>query len=99
MKLDRWELLANNIGLSQGECTVIRENHSRDYELQRSAMLSKWKTKYASEATYLKLALGLEKIQRLDLVEDLCKACKSRSCDGRHGGGEKGIYDVCGYFQ
>ncbi len=54
---------------------------------------------YASGATYLMLALGLEKIQRLDLVEDLCKACKSRSCDGRHGGGEKGIYDVCGYFQ
>ncbi len=71
--LDRWELLANNIGLSQRECTVIKENHSGNYELQYSAMLNKWKTKYASKATYLMLALGLEKIQRLDLVEDLCK--------------------------
>ncbi len=72
MKLDRWELLAPFIGLSEGDCTAIKENNS-SYELQRLAMISKWKKMYGSEATYLKLALGLEKIQQFDLIEDLCR--------------------------
>ncbi len=71
MKLDRWELLAPFIGLSEGDCTAIKKNNS-SYELQRLAMIRKWQKMYGSEATYLKLALGLEKIQRIDLVEYLC---------------------------
>ncbi len=71
MKLDSWELLAPFIGLSEGDCIAIQKNNSI-YELQRLAMIRKWENMNGSGATYLKLALGLENIQRFDLVEYLC---------------------------
>ena len=41
------------------------------YEQQRAAALAKWRGKFGSRATYLKLAEGLKKIDNLDLVEEL----------------------------
>ena len=71
-RLDRWELLASFLGLTNQDCTAIRENHKGDYALQRSMSLTTWRERLGSRATYLELAKGLEKIGRLDLVGELC---------------------------
>ncbi len=76
MKLDKWELLAQVIGLTQADCTAIKANSWISYEQQRVAALVKWKGKFGSRATYLNLAEGLKKIDNLDLVEELCKIYK-----------------------
>ena len=73
MQLDKWELLAPFIGLSEGDCIAIKEENDSRYELRPLAMMKKWKKLNGSKATYLMLALGLEEIQRFDLVEDLCR--------------------------
>ncbi len=83
MKLDRWELLAQVIGLTQADCTAIKAN-SISYEQQRVAALFKWRGNFGSRATYLKLAEGLEKIGHLDLVDELCKIYKSESAEPYH---------------
>ncbi len=62
MKLDKWELLAQLIGLTQADCTAIKANSWICYEQQRVAALVKWRGKFGSTATYLKLAEGLKKI-------------------------------------
>ncbi len=66
MKLDKWELLAQVIGLTQADCTAIKAN-----SWISQATLVKWRGKFGSTATYLKLAEGLKKIDNLDLVEEL----------------------------
>ncbi len=62
-----------------GECDRIAiEKDNSSYEEQRIAVLRKWRRLYGSRATYLKLAEGLEKIDHLNLVEELCKIYKRK---------------------
>ena len=71
MKLERWEMLAHCIGLSEKDCAAIKEDN-RSYEAQCHATLSRWRKQLGRKATYLMLAEGLEKLKRRDLVEELC---------------------------
>ncbi len=76
MKLDKWELLAQVIGLTPADSTAIKFDSWISYEQQRVAALVKWRGKFGSRATYLNLAEGLKEIDNLDLVEELCKIYK-----------------------
>ncbi len=67
MKLDKWELLAQLIGLTQADCTAIKAN-STSYEQQRVAALVKWRGKFGSRATYLKLDRSLRSGNLLNLI-------------------------------
>ena len=82
-KLSQWESLASYIGLSDDEdCTPIKKNYRDDFELQRVKCLTKWRKKLGNKATYLLLAEGLEKVDRLDLVGELCELfCKEQQKD------------------
>ena len=71
LKLDKWERLALFIGLTEEDCTAIKEDLPRNYESQRIISLTKWRRKLGTEATYLSLARGLQKVGRVDLIEDL----------------------------
>ncbi len=81
MKIERWELLLPHIGLDECYRIAIKEDHSSSYEEQRITSLSKWKGLYGRTATYLKLAEGLKKIGRLDLIDELCKIYKSKPAE------------------
>ena len=72
-KVNKWECLVLSIGLTDIEVTAIQRDKPNDYRLQCSAALLKWRQKFGSNATYLSLAKGLEKVGRLDLVETVCK--------------------------
>ena len=74
-KLDRWELLAPHIGLSQCDIIDITEDSS-SYQDQRLSCFRKWRNRYGSKATVISLAEALSKIKRYDLVGDLCKLYK-----------------------
>ena len=72
-KVNKWERLVLSIGLTDIEVTAIQRDKPNDYRLQCSAAFEKWRQKLGSNATYLSLAKGLEKVSRLDLVEAVCK--------------------------
>ena len=74
-KLDRWELLAPHIGLSQCDIIDITEDSS-SYQDQRLSCFRKWRNRYGSKATVISLVEALSKIKRYDLVGDLCKLYK-----------------------
>ena len=73
-KVDRWELLAPYIGLSERDSIDIKED-SKTYQEQRLASFRKWRNKFGSKATYMSLIEALDKISRLDLVTELCEIC------------------------
>ena len=79
-KVNKWERLVLSIGLTDIEVTAIQRDKPNDYRLQCSAALLKWRQKFGSEATYLSLAKGLEKVGHLDLVETVCKAFQRDGC-------------------
>ena len=72
MKLDNWQLLAPFLGVAEEDCSEIKEDN-RNFAVQRSKLLTTWRRQYGHKATFLKLAEGLEKIKRLDLIEYLCE--------------------------
>ena len=71
-KVDRWELLAPNIGLSEGDIVEIKED-CKTYQEQRLGSLRKWRSKLGIKATVLSLAEALFEIKRSDLVGELCR--------------------------
>ena len=62
------------------EVTAIQQDNPRDYRLQCSAAFEKWRQKLGSNATYLSLTKGLEKVGHLDVVEAVCKAFQRDGC-------------------
>ena len=79
-KLSTWKYLAFHIGLDETDVTDIERDNSHDHRSQCLAALQKWRQKFGSNATYLSLAKGLEKVGRLDLVETVCEIFQSNRC-------------------
>ena len=65
-----WKECAIELGLSKGEVeAIVKENKwSRN---RRVAMMQRWEAAHGSEATYMRLAQALSRIEREDLVEYL----------------------------
>ena len=72
-KVNKWDYLAFHIGLDDADVTDIEHDKPHGHRSQCVAALLKWRQKFGSNATYLSLAKGLEKVSRLDLVEAVCK--------------------------
>ena len=73
-KVDRWELLATHIGLGKRDIVEIKElEDCRSYQEQRLGSLRKWREKFGTGATVISLVEALFKMNRSDLVGDLCK--------------------------
>ena len=72
LSLTEWQSMAPFLGLSDAEEREIEED-SRPAKRRKVAMLRRWKEKYGKEATYRKLAKVFWKLERTDLVEELCE--------------------------
>ena len=79
--LTEWEHLAPVIGLTRVDILTIQRNYPGDYRSQCSAALDRWGEIHGSKATFLSLALGLEKKMKIETVEKLCDIFMSRSRD------------------
>ena len=65
------KILGPELGLTSGE--MIDINQQQSPELQRSAMLSKWKQKLAWKTNYRTLIEALLRCSRADGARDVCK--------------------------
>ena len=79
-KVSTWDYLAFHIGLDDTDIVAIERNNPHDYRSQCLATLLMWRQKFGSNATYLSLAKGLEKVGRLDLVEAVCTMFQRDGC-------------------
>lgn len=70
--IDDYVTLGIQLGLTEIELQDIQCNY-RSQELRRSAMLRKWKQKYAWKATYHKLIKALLQSGRADLARIVCE--------------------------
>jgi len=78
------ETLGLELGLTPDEMTAI--SSEKTLQLQRSAVLRKWKQKSAWMANYRTLIEALLKCSRADLAQEVCEVlvqgkCKSRNVD------------------
>ena len=69
--IDDHEILGPELGLSAAQMAAIDQKQAP--ELQRVAMLKKWKQKFAWKATYRMLIEALLKCSRADLAQQLCE--------------------------
>ena len=88
LSLTDWQSMAPFLGLTEGEEREIEED-SRPAKRRKVAMLRRWKEKYGKKATYRKLAKVFWKLERIDLVEELCEIlseCSHSDNDASSGG-------------
>ena len=71
------EIVGPELGLTPPEMTTVSSN-ARSKELQRAAMLTKWKQTHAFKATYKKLIKALLKCHRADHAQRVCELLKSK---------------------
>lgn len=81
--IDDHDTLGLELGLASSEMTAI--SSERTLQLQRSAMLTKWKQKFAWKATYRKLIDALLKCSRADLAQEVCELLAQSKCKDRSG--------------
>ena len=67
-----WQSIAPFLGLTEAEVEEI-ERDLTTTKAQKTGMLGKWRRKFGREAKYRTLAKVFSKLDRADLVEDLCK--------------------------
>ena len=71
-----WDNLATAIGFEKNEVDDIKEEyHHQEPKNRRISLLRKWKKKYGSDATYVKMIHGLEEIKNRELTETVIKFC------------------------
>ena len=75
-KLTEWEPLAPRLDLKKVDIAAIKHDH-KNLRPQCSACLTKWQEKFGSQATFLKLAQALKKVEKMDCVEMLCEIFKT----------------------
>ena len=86
LQITSWETLAPFIGLSSSDEEEIEEDN-KSTKSKRIALLRKWSEKLGKRATYLHLMKGFAKIERRDLIEQLCDVfIESWSGGGASGG-------------
>ena len=71
LSITRWKSIAPFLGLTKAEEENI-EKDCGENETQKIGMLRKWREKFGKKATYRKLAKVFFKLERVDLVEEVC---------------------------
>ena len=72
LSITRWKSIAPFLGLTKAEEENI-EKDCGENETQKIGMLRKWKERFGRKATYRKLAKVFFKLERVDLVEEVCE--------------------------
>ena len=73
-----WPSIAPYLKLTDVDQEEIQKGHG-SVKSQKIAMLRKWKQKHGSDATYRELARTFWRLDRRDLVEELCKVIQNDS--------------------
>ena len=74
--LDEWEVLAPEISLTRSEQTEIKENHPRQYLLQKRKALRTWREKRGGAATVRSLIRILCEQKLVDTAEIVADKCQ-----------------------
>ena len=74
-----WQSIAPYLKLTDVDQEEIQYKQRGSVRSQKIAMLKKWKQKRGSDATYQELARTFWRLERRDLVEELCKVIQSDS--------------------
>ena len=77
LSITDWPTAAALLGLTDAEEKAIKEDFDSAAR-RRIAVLRKWRKNLGSKATYRRLAKVLWKMQRVDLIEEMCELL----CDG-----------------
>lgn len=77
--IDDHKILGSELGLTTSEMTAINEN-AKTHELQKEAMLTKWKQKFLWKATYRALLNALLSCSRANHARELCKLLAQSKC-------------------
>ena len=77
--IDNHEVVGPELGLTSAEMTDIKRD-VRTHELQKLAMLRRWKQKFAPKATYGALIEALLKCSRADLARRVCELLVQSKC-------------------
>ena len=78
------ETLGPELGLTPDEMTAI--SSEKTLQLKRSAVLRKWKQKYAWMANYRTLVEALLNCSRADLAQEVCEVLVQSKCKSRNVG-------------
>ena len=79
IKIRDWKVMGNYLSIPEEKLEAIRVNNGTE-EQRRIASLQAWKEREGSSATYLKLAAALNKRERNDLVEEICRVVNTLAC-------------------
>ena len=79
--IDDHEILGPELGLTPAEMTAI--SSEKTLQLQRSAVLRKWKQKFAWKANYRTLIEALLKCSRADLAQEVSEWLAQSKCKDR----------------
>jgi len=97
LSITDWPTAAALLGLTEAEEKAIKEDFDSATR-RRIAVLRKWRKNVGSKATYRRLAKALWKMQRVDLIEEvcelLCDSGSSSSASSDSGGGQTGPTSV-----
>ena len=66
-----WESLATFIGIPDQDVFDIKEKFPRSPRDQRLALGRRWRQIYGEKATYLMMLVGLERLQRRDIIDQV----------------------------
>ena len=72
LSVTKWKSIAPFLGLTKAEEENI-EKDCGENETQKIGMLRKWRERFGRKATYRKLAKVFFKLERADLVEEVCE--------------------------
>ena len=90
LSITDWPTAAALLGLTEAEEKAIKEDFDSATR-RRIAVLRKWRKNVGSKATYRRLAKALWKMQRVDLIEEVCELlCDSGSSSSASSDSERG---------
>ena len=75
--IEKWELIAEPLGLRDTHIEVIHKEHRDDVEVQRVKCLKKWKKMFEFKATYRCLIEACLKCERAELAVSVCTLLSS----------------------
>ena len=79
-RLSKWRRLAPHLHITPQQEEEIVNSHPSDLELQTLKCLQKWSHDQYFKATYRALIQAVYKVEDLNLIDEICKLLKAKSC-------------------
>ena len=79
-RLSKWRRLAPHLHITPQQEEEIVNSHPSDLELQTLKCLQKWSHDQYFKASYRALIQAVYKVEDLNLIDEICKLLKAKSC-------------------